>query len=409
MAAPPPDARTSGPLSGIRVLDISTILAGPLAAQLLGDFGADVIKIEHPQRGDGMRGHGRAKDGHPLWWTMISRNKRDLALYLGDPDGAAVFRKLAAQADVVVENFRPGTLERWGLGYDVLSADNPGLILLRVTGFGQRGPYAARPAFGTLVEAMSGFAHLTGQPDGPPTLPAFGLADSIAGVAGAAAVSMALYHRAVAGGRGQEIDLDLLTPMMTAVGPAVIYADQLGLDEQRSGNRSLNNAPRNTYLTKDGHWLAISTSADSIARRVMALVGRPEVADEPWFATGRERARHADELDEIVGSWIAARTRDEVVEAFEDAGAAVAPVYAPSELLEDPQVRAAELITTVQDPGLGPVRMQNVMWRMSATPGSIRHTGRPIGVDTHEVLHEIAGLDEQTYARLRDRGVIAEP
>ena len=409
MAAPPPDARTSGPLRGIRVLDISTILAGPLAAQLLGDFGADVIKIEHPQRGDGMRGHGRAKDGHPLWWTMISRNKRDLALYLGDPDGAAVFRKLAAQADVVVENFRPGTLERWGLGYDVLSADNPGLILLRVTGFGQRGPYAARPAFGTLVEAMSGFAHLTGQPDGPPTLPAFGLADSIAGVAGAAAVSMALYHRAVAGGRGQEIDLDLLTPMMTAVGPAVIYADQLGLDEQRSGNRSLNNAPRNTYLTKDGHWLAISTSADSIARRVMALVGRPEVADEPWFATGRERARHADELDEIVGSWIAARTRDEVVEAFEDAGAAVAPVYAPSELLEDPQVRAAELITTVQDPDLGPVRMQNVMWRMSATPGSIRHTGRPVGADTHEVLREIAGLDEQTYARLRERGVIAEP
>ncbi|KKK07187.1 CaiB/BaiF CoA-transferase family protein [Micromonospora sp. HK10] len=394
-----------GPLAGLRVLDASTILAGPLVAQVLGDFGAEVIKIEHPGRGDGMRGHGLAKDDQPLWWKMIARNKRTVGLYLGDPAGAEIFRKLAATADVVIENFRPGTLERWGLGYDVLSADNPGLILLRVTGFGQSGPYAARPAFGTLVESMSGFAHLTGEPDGPPTLPAFGLADSIAGMAGAAAVSMALFQREK-DGRGQEIDLDLLSPIMTAVGPGVIYADQLGVDQQRTGNRSQNNAPRNTYRTADGHWVAISTSADSIARRVLTLVGHPEVIDEPWFATGRQRAQHADLLDGYVGEWIGARTRDEVLRAFAEAGAAVGPVYRPSELLDDPQVRALELVTTVEDPDLGPIRMQNVLWRMGRTPGRIRFTGRAPGADTDAVLGDELGLSAAELAALRERDVI---
>ncbi len=403
-AATTPDI-SDGPLTGLRVLDLSTILAAPLAAQILGDFGAEVIKIEHPQRGDGMRGHGLAKDGHPLWWTMISRNKRTVALNIGQPDGAAVLKQLAREADVVVENFRPGTLERWGLGYDVLSADNPGLILLRVTGFGQTGPYAARPAFGTLVESMSGFAHLTGQPDGPPTLPAFGLADSIAGIAASSAVLLALYQRE-RDGRGQVVDVDLLTPIMTAVGPGIIYADQLGIDQERTGNRSSNNAPRNLYRTKDGHWLAISTSANSIAERVLRLVGHPEVVGEPWFAHGRSRAQHADLLDGYVGGWIGQRTRAEVIAAFEAAGAAVAPVYAPSELLEDPQVRAAELVTTVVDPRLGPVRMQNVMWRMSRTPGRIRGTGRDLGQDTDAVLTEL-GLSAQQIAALRERGIVA--
>jgi len=395
-----------GPLGGLRVLDLSTILAGPLAAQILGDFGADVIKIEHPSRGDGMRGHGLDKDGQPLWWKMISRNKRTLGLYLGDPEGARIFKELARTADVIVENFRPGTLERWGLGYDVLSTDNPGLILLRVTGFGQSGPYAARPAFGTLVEAMSGFAHLTGQPDGPPTLPAFGLADSIAGVAGAAAVSMALYQRDK-DGKGQEIDLDLLSPIMTAVGPGIIYADQLGIDQDRTGNRSLNNAPRNTYRTRDDHWLAISTSANPIAERVMRLVGHPEVIDEPWFVHGRTRAQHADLLDGYVGEWIGARTREEVIAAFENAGAAVAPVYKPSELLDDPQVKALQLVTSVPDEDLGPIRMQNVMWRMGRTPGRIRATGRAVGADTDAILVDELHLSAEEVARLRAHGVIA--
>ncbi|MBY6676612.1 CoA transferase [Rhodococcus sp. BP-332] len=394
----------TGPLEGIRVLDASTILAGPLVAQILGDFGADVVKIEHPTKPDGMRGHGLDKDGHPLWWTMVSRNKRGMTLNLGKPEGADVFRKLVADADVVVENFRPGTLEKWGLGYDVLSEINPGLILLRVTGFGQTGPYSTRPAFGTLVESMSGFAHLTGSADGPPTLPAFGLADSLAGIAGSSAVSMALLHRTKTG-RGQQIDLDLLSPIMTAVGPGIIYADQLGIDQERTGNRSSNNAPRNLYRTKDEHWLAISTSANSIAERVLRLVGHPEVLDEPWFATGRQRAAHADLLDGYVGGWIAERTRDEVIAAFEEAGAAVAPVYKPSELLDDPQVNAIEMVTTVEDDALGPVRMQNVMWRMGASPGSIRHTGRQHGADTDIVLAEL-GLSDDEVRTLHETGIV---
>ncbi|MCZ4561342.1 CoA transferase [Rhodococcus sp. IEGM 1401] len=392
----------TGPLEGIKVLDISTILAGPLVAQILGDFGAEVIKIEHPTKPDGMRGHGLDKDGHPLWWTMIGRNKRTMTLDLGSAQGGALFRRLAAEADVVVENFRPGTLERWGLGYDVLSELNPGLILLRVTGFGQTGPYATRPAFGTLVESMSGFAHLTGEADGPPTLPAFGLADSLAGIAGSSAVSMALLHRTNNGGIGQQIDLDLLSPIMAAVGPGVIYADQLGIDQERTGNRSSNNAPRNLYKTADGHWLAISTSANSIAERVLVLVGHPEVLDEPWFATGRQRAAHADLLDEYVGGWIGERTKDVVIDEFEKAGAAVAPVYKPSDLLSDPQVNAIEMVTSVEDDDLGPVRMQNVMWRMGGSPGRIRYTGRKHGADTDEVLTEIGCSADEIEAMRRD-------
>ncbi|MEU7631093.1 CoA transferase [Nocardia sp. NPDC049220] len=396
---------SSGPLRGIKVLDASTILAGPLTAQILGDFGADVIKIEHPQQPDGMRGHGLDKNGVPLWWKMVNRNKRTITLNLSTAEGQEIFRDLARAADVVIENFRPGTFERWGLSYADLSAANPGLIMLRVTGFGQHGPYATRPAFGTLVESMSGFAYLTGQPDGPPTLPAFGLADSIAGIAGSSAVSMALLDRERSGGIGQEIDLDLLTPIMTAVGPGVIYADQLGIDQERTGNRSQNNAPRNLYRTKDEHWLAISTSAQAIAERVMRIVEHPEVIDEDWFATGRTRAQHADLLDRYVGEWIAERTRDEVTTVFEQAGAAVAPVYRPSDLLTDPQVVATDMITTVEDDDLGPVRMQNVMWRMGRSPGSIRHTGRPAGADTDNILTSL-GRSAEEIDNLRVRGII---
>lgn len=397
--------RPAGPLRGIKVLDASTILAGPLTAQILGDFGAEVIKIEHPAKPDGMRGHGLDKDGTPLWWKMISRNKQTITLNLGTPEGQEIFRELAAEADVVVENFRPGTFERWGLSYQELTRRNTGLIMLRVTGFGQTGPYAKRPAFGTLVESMSGFAHLTGSPEGPPTLPAFGLADSIAGVAGSAAISMALFDRERNGGTGQEIDLDLLTPIMTAVGPGVIYADQLGIDQERTGNRSQNNAPRNLYRTADGHWVAISTSAQAIAERVLRLVGHPEVIDEEWFATGRTRAEHADLLDRYVGDWIAERTRDQVTALFEEAGAAVAPVYKPSDLLRDPQVVATDMITTVSDDELGPMRMQNVMWRMGRTPGAIRHTGRAVGADTDDVLTHL-GRSSEDIDKLRSRGVV---
>ncbi|TIC88075.1 CoA transferase [Nocardioides sp. GY 10113] len=396
---------TQGPLTGIRVIDASTILAGPLACQLLGDFGAEVIKIEHPTAGDGMRGHGPSKDGVPIWWKEIARNKHTIGLSLSHPDGADIFKALAAQADVVVENFRPGTLERWGLGPDVLHELNPRLILVRVTGFGQTGPYASRAGFGTLAESMSGFAHLTGQPDGPPTLPAFGLADSIAGIAASSAVSMALYAREQ-NGRGQVIDLDLLSPIMTAVGPGPSVYQQTGAIGTRHGNRSTNNAPRNTYRTADGYWVAISTSAQAIAERVMRLVGHPEVIDEPWFAAGHSRAEHADELDAMVGGWIGARTREKVVDAFTEAGAAIAPIYDARDIVEDPHVREAGLLVEVPDEDLGAVLQHNVMWRMSETPGAIRFSGRDCGADTDDVLAAL-GIAPDDIAQLRADGAIA--
>jgi crotonobetainyl-CoA:carnitine CoA-transferase CaiB-like acyl-CoA transferase len=365
-----------------------------------------VIKIEHPTAGDGMRGHGPAKDGTPIWWKEIGRNKRTIGLSLSDPDGADIFRALVRQVDVVVENFRPGTLERWGVGPEVLHELNPGLILVRVTGFGQTGPYASRAGFGTLAEAMSGFAHLTGQADGPPTLPAFGLADSIAGIAASSAVSMALYERERNGGRGQVIDLDLLSPIMTAVGPGPSVFQQTGVVGMRHGNRSTNNAPRNTYETSDGHWVAISTSAQAIAERVMHLVGHPEVIDEPWFAVGHSRAEHADELDKMVGDWIGERTREQVVDAFTEAGAAIAPIYTAEDIVADPHIRETGMLTEVPDDDFGSVLQHNVMWRMSATPGAIRFTGRDRGADTDDILDALE-IDADARAALRERGAIS--
>ncbi|MFI6456072.1 CaiB/BaiF CoA transferase family protein [Streptosporangium amethystogenes] len=395
-----------GPLTGLRVLDASTILAGPLCCQILGDQGAEVIKIEHPVNGDGMRGHGPSKDGVPLWWKEISRNKRALGVSLSAPEGADILLRLAVTADVLVENFRPGTLERWGLGPEALHEVNPRLVIVRITGFGQQGPYAARAGFGTLAEAMSGFAHLTGEADGPPTLPAFGLADSICGIAASSATMMALWARERTG-RGEVVDLSLIEPIMAAVGPGPTVYDQLGVVGRRQGNRSSNNAPRNTYLCKDGGWVAVSTSAQSIAERVLRLVGHPEVIDEPWFASGRERAEHADLLDSYVGSWIAERTRPEVMAEFERVGAAVAPVYSARDLVEDPHVRATGMLTHVEDEDLGPVLMHNVMWRMTGAPGRIRFTGRDLGADTDGILLDELGFDAVTVEDLRTRRVIA--
>jgi crotonobetainyl-CoA:carnitine CoA-transferase CaiB-like acyl-CoA transferase len=393
----------SAALAGLRVLDVSTLFAGPLAATMLGDFGAEVIKIEHP-KGDPVRYHGASKDGVGLWGKVVGRNKRGITLYLCSPEGQDVFRRLVASADVVVENFRPGTLERWGLGYDELSRINPGLVLVRVTGFGQFGPYSGRPGFGTLAEAMSGFAAITGEPDGPPTLPPFGLADGISALAAAFATMTALRARDTTG-RGQVVDLAIIEPILTLLGPQPTVYDALGQVQQRTGNRSANNAPRNTYRTRDGRWLAVSTSAQSIAERVMHLVGRPEFVDEPWFASGAERAQHADELDEAVGSWIAERDRDEVVRAFEEAHAAVAPIYDVRDVLADPQFNALGSLVRVPDPELGSVLMQNVLFRLSETPGEIRSAGPSIGQHTEEVLGEL-GIGPDEVAELRRKGAV---
>jgi crotonobetainyl-CoA:carnitine CoA-transferase CaiB-like acyl-CoA transferase len=390
-------------LSGVRVLDTATLFAGPLAATLLADYGAEVIKIEHPN-GDPVRSHGAQRDGVGLWWKMLGRGKKATTLYLGSPEGQEIFRRMVADADVVIENFRPGTLERWGLGYEQLREINPGIVLARVTGFGQVGPYAKRPGFGTLAEAMSGFAAITGEPDGPPTLPPFGLADGIAALTTAFAVMTALRAREHTG-EGQVVDLAIIEPILTLLGPQIIAYDQLGVLQERTGNRSSNNAPRNTYRTRDGSWVAISTSAQSIAERVMRLVGRPELIEEPWFATGAERAKHADELDEAVGSWIAERDRDEVVKTFEEAQAAVAPIYTAADIMTDPQFEALGTIASLPDDELGRVRMQNVLFRLSQTPGRITSTGAPLGAHTDEVLGDY-GVTVEELAELREKGVI---
>ncbi|MFG2312180.1 CaiB/BaiF CoA transferase family protein [Streptomyces sp. NPDC048566] len=406
MNGPTGDGRagSAGSLAGLRVLDLATLFAGPLAATLLGDFGAEVVKVEHPRQPDPSRGHGPSKDGIGLWWKLLGRNKRTITLDLSRPGGRTTLLRLAAGADVIIENFRPGTLEKWDLGWEELSAVNPRLVLARVTAFGQFGPYARRPGFGTLAEAMSGFAAITGEPDAPPTLPPFGLADSIAALATAYAVLTALNARERTG-EGQVVDMAIIEPILTVLGPQPIWYDQLGHVQERTGNRSANNAPRNTYRTADGSWVAVSTSAQSVAERVMRLVGRPDLVDEPWFATGADRARHADVLDAAVGTWIARHGRDEVLAAFEKAEAAVAPVQDVRDVMTDPQYRALDSVTTVDDPELGPLRMQNVLFRLSATPGAIRWAGRPHGADTRAVLGELGMTDTEIEA-LRAEGAL---
>lgn len=392
------------PLRNLRVVDASTLFAGPLAAMYLGDFGAEVTKIEHPERPDPARGHGASRDGHNLWWKTLGRNKRTIALDLSKTAARDPFLRLIRSADVLIENFRPGTLERWELGPEILHIHNPRLVVARITGFGQFGPYHHRPGFGTLAEAMSGFAAMTGEPGGPPTLPPFGLADGIAALGTAFAVMTALHERENSG-RGQVVDMALIEPILSVLGPQITRWDQLRTVQERRGNRSSDNAPRNTYRTVDGHWVAVSTSAQSIAERLLRLVGRDDLTRQSWFATGAGRVEHADELDNAVADWVGDHTRAEVVAAFEDAQAAVAPVYDGEDIYHDPQYRALGTIHTVDDPDLGPIAMQNVMFRLSRTPGRVRWVGRRHGADTEEVMAEL-GFDDQTRDRLRREGVI---
>ena len=401
---PQESRRQNGPLAGYRVIDAATVYAGPLAATMLGDFGAEVIKVEHPM-GDSARTHGWRKHGKGLWWKTLGRNKRTVTAKLSDPVGRDLFLDLVRTADVLIENFRPGVFEKWDLSPQTLHQINPGLIILRVTGFGQDGPYAQRRAFGTLIEAMSGLAHMTGDPDGPPTLPPFGLADGVSALAGAYATTMALLHRE-RGGAGQVIDLSLLEPLLLILGPSPSVYDQLGEVPGRHGNRSPNNAPRNTYLTRDGRWVAVSTSSLSVAERVLTLVGHPEVTTEPWFSSAGERVEHADELDGYVASWIAERDEAQVVAEFNRVGAALAPVYTVADLMNDPHVIARDVVTTVDDEDFGPLRMQNVMFRMSATPGGIDFTGRDLGADNEEVYVKELGHDLDRIRGLQDSGVL---
>jgi crotonobetainyl-CoA:carnitine CoA-transferase CaiB-like acyl-CoA transferase len=392
------------PLEGIKVVEAATLFAAPLAAMFLGDYGADVIKIEHPHSVDPARGHGPSKNGVGLWFKALARNKRLVTLDLSKPAGADLFLRLAERSDVVLENFRPGTLERWGVGWDELSAVNPRLVLARVSGFGQTGPYAGRAGFGTLAEAMSGFAVLNGEPDGMPLLPPLALADGVAALATAFAILTALRAREQTG-RGQVVDTSLVEPLLTLLGPQLTAYDLLGELQPRTGNRSSHNAPRNVYRTADGSWVAVSASATSIAERVLRLVGRPDLAEEPWFASGAGRAAHVDEIDAAVAAWIVERPRAEVLAAFEAAEAAIAPIYDARDIVADSHLAAVGAFHLLDDEELGAITMTNVVSRLSETPGAIEWAGGRHGRDTAVVFAEL-GVYEEELARLRGAGVV---
>lgn len=395
----------SSGMDGIRVLDAATLFAGPTAASILGDYGADVIKLEHP-RGDSSRSHGSSKDGHNLLWKVMGRNKRCVTIDLSKSGGQNLLRKFVSHADVLIESFRPGTMERWNIGWEELSRINPRLVMLRVSGFGQSGPYSGRPGFGTLAEAMSGFAYVTGQAEGPPTLPPFGLADTVAGMAGAFAVMTALYQRDTVTGVGEMLDLAVIDPILHLLGAQSTEYDQLGHIQERRGNRSVNNAPRNLYQTSDGKWVAISTSATTIAERLMFLVGRGDLVGEEWFRTGAGRVQHADELDASVASWIEARTVDEVVTSCERAGAAVAIVNDVAAAVADPQYLARESFVRVPDADLGSILMPNILFRTGSGRGKVRFAGRALGADNTSVYEELLGIDPDELATLHEQGVL---
>jgi crotonobetainyl-CoA:carnitine CoA-transferase CaiB-like acyl-CoA transferase len=379
-------------LAGKRVVDIATLMAGPWTAQYLGDFGADVIKVEQPGIGDHQRRWGSRKNGEALFWKSISRNKRSITLDLRSPHGSGVLKQLLAQADVLVESFRPGTLERWGLGPDVLLEINPRLIIARVTGFGQTGPYRDRPGFGTVAEGMSGFSHVTGEADGPPTLPSMPLADGVAGLTGAFAVMLALYHRDANGGPGQVIDLSLCESLLPLMGPTLLDWDQLGLSTRRTGNTLTQVAPRSAYECGDGQWVALSASSQSIFERLARAMGCPELISDPRFVDNQARVRHIEALEAIIGGWMLARPRSEVLAAMETAEVAVGPIYDIPSVFADPQFQARGSFATVDDASLGPMQLVNVAPRLSATPGRIRHTGPALGEHNAEVFREL-GLD----------------
>lgn len=393
-----------GALDDIRVIDAGMMFAGPGAAALLGDFGADVIKVEHP-RGDPARTVGQQKNGIGLWWKEVARNKRAITLDLSVPKGQELMRGIVQTADVLIEAFRPGTLERWNLGPDALHALNPQLVIARVTGFGQFGPYSKRPGFGTLAEAMSGFASLTGEADGPPTLAPFALGDAVAGLATSIAILIALLARAKTG-KGQIIDTAIIEPIFSVLGPQAMCFDQLGIIQRRAGNRSINAAPRNAYMTADGYWVAITAPAPSVAKRVMEAVGHPEVTENGWLASPVERVKHSDEIDQMVASWISKRSFSEVMETFEKVNAPIGPVYDIKQIMEDPQFKALGSVTSVEDPDLGPLKMTNVIFRLSETPGRIRWAGRRKGQDNEQVYKELLNLGSDRLKELAQDGVI---
>ena len=395
-----PEARA--PLNGVRIIDLSRLVAGNVVTHVLADFGADVIKVEDPKRGDDLR-HWRVEN-ISTFWKVYSRNKRSLSLDYRNEEGLALLRRLIATADVLVENFVPGKLERLGLAPDALWEANPKLVIARVSGWGQSGPFAGKPGFGSLVEAMSGFAAMNGFPDRPPVLPPLALADMITGLYGASAIMIALRH-VERGGRGQIVDLSLFESMLSILGPQAANYRLTGKTPERTGSRSNMTAPRNVYPCSDGRYVALSASMQAMAERLFRVIGRPELIDDPRFSTNTARVANNDLLDPIVAGFMARHTQEEALELFGQAGVTVGPVCDAAELMAHPFVRERECLVELPDAEMGSLPMHNIPVRLSETPGVLARPAPELGANNAEILGPL-GIDQAALTALRQRGVI---
>jgi len=390
-------------LSDLRVVDCSRLIAGGVLATMLSDLGADVIKVENPKGGDPLRTWSKSLG--ELWWKVYARGKRSITLNLTKPEGQALLKRVVKTADVLIENYLPGTFEKWGLGWDALSNENPRLVMVRVSGWGQDGPYRDRPGFGTMVEAMSGFAATTG-PAESPTLPSFPMADMVAAQAGAVAVLAALRHRDRVSGRGQMIDVPLYEPLLAILGPNALEYRAHGIVRERIGNRSHNASPRGTYKTQDGKWVALSASTPASADAMFKALGIGHLLADPRFATNDARIANGEAVDQALAEAIGGRSREEIVRLFETEGLTAAPVYDIADIMEDPHFKARRTFIELPDPQLGTVTMSAPTPRLSETPGSIRWAGPALGAHNLEVFAGELGLSDQEIERLRADGVI---
>ncbi len=397
------DPTKKGPLDGLRILDISRLVAGNMLSLQLGDFGAEVIKVEGPPRGDPLRDW--MTSGVESHWKVYGRNKKSIGLDLRKDGAKEVLLRLAESADAMIENFRPGTLEEIGLGPDVLLKRNPRLVIGRISGFGQTGPYRQKPGFGTLVEAMSGFASRNGFPDRPPLLPPLALADMIAGLAGGMAMMVALYNRDLRGGKGQVMDLSLLEPIYSVLGPEAAIHKLSGKVRERVGNGSNTASPRNVYITKDDGFVAISASMEVMAQRLLRAIGRGDMLDDPRYATNAARVAHREEVDAIVGGWIRQRSLKDCLAFFEKEEITAAPIYNAAQIEEDPHFRERQVVVEVEDEELGSIPMHNVTPRLSGTPGGFRIPAPSIGQHNAALLKDI-GYDDDAIAALTRGGAL---
>ena len=391
------------PLAGIRVLDLSRMIAGGVSGMMLADFGADVVKVEQPGSGDPLRQW--TSEGAPLWWQVYARNKRYITLNLKSPEGQDLLRRLIPRFDVVMESFVPGTLERMGLGYDVLQSWHPKLILVRISGWGQTGPSSQRPGFGTLIEAASGFAAMNGEPDGAPIVPAFPLADMTSALYAVNAVMFALYHRDVHGGPGQVVDVALFESLFSLLGPLAAEYAASGRLRERNGSRSKNAGPRGCYPTSDGRYIAVSGSTPKMAERFLQAYGLGHLLQDPRFASNEARVQHAADLDAAIAVAIRSRTVDENRRIIDEHALTAVVVQTVADIERDPHWQARHLLVDVPN-GHGTVRMHNVVPRLSETPGTIEWPGGPLGEHNHEVFGQELGLSCDDITQLQSGGVI---